>query len=43
MGKYMNFITYLIGCIKKKERPSLKYYVECVEAIENVKDLKEWI
>jgi hypothetical protein len=40
----MNFITYLIGCIKHKERPSLKHYVDCVNTIESTKsELKEWI
>jgi len=39
----MNFISYLRYCIKKKERPSLKHYVECVNAIESGKKLnKEW-
>nr|WP_312986098.1 hypothetical protein [Clostridioides sp.] len=40
----MNFISYVIYCIKKREKPSLKHYVECVEVIENAKsELKEWI
>jgi len=40
----MNFISYVIYCIKKREKPTLKHYVECVEAIENAKsELKEWI
>ena len=40
----MNFITYLIGCIKYREKPCLKHYIDCVNTIENAKsELKEWI
>jgi len=39
----MNFISYLKYCIKRKEKPSLKHYVECVDAIEEGKmQYKEW-